>query len=605
MILSRELGKRIWGGSTNMENGGGVVSSDAIAGLLTGYAKESWVDEHYISIDFFSRLFQAHGTENGSEIDVMPNDMETTITSVESMFGFWTNLYISALGSNGAAPAGISLGMLTDVVISGTPSAGQVLTFDAVSGKWINGNGGASSLAGLTDVALTSLENGQTLLYDSTTSKWYNSHLKTINGQSILGYGDISVGGGSGGSNYLVLTTGKTTFNFWDTVNTAVLYKMQNVSNGAPSGYPYGYLFNFAWQGPNSWSGQLYNTVSDFGSELFTRGYRADTNAWTPWKKFWGNTPDGTGVITTTNWNAIRTEFSGSSVDYWGLYVKKPDMTSGQRLRIGFGREETTNNNANIAYEYAGYGSNMNYISFNHYGADRLLKIYANGNIAFGMISTDPTQKYEFVGGSVYIHSDSDSQQDLIVGKIRGYSFGGRDDEFLQLYQRVNIGEPRGWGYLDVPTFGLGVYGGCFLAYSQGDVGIGTTSPSYKLHVAGTIYATGAITALSDARKKDITGEADVTVEQIAHAPAVQFLWKDKERRKDGQQVGTLAQYWKAVLPEVVSDKGGELSMQYGVAALVSAIVTARKVVDHERRITELEKENERLRTEVEQLRLN
>jgi hypothetical protein len=144
-----------------------------------------------------------------------------------------------------------------------------------------------------------------------------------------------------------------------------------------------------------------------------------------------------------------------------------------------------------------------------------------------------------------------------------------------------------------------------FVFTKGGRLGIQTTSPSYTLHIAGTIYATGAITALSDARKKDIMGEAGVTVEQIAHAPAVQFLWKDKERRKDGQQVGTLAQYWQTVLPEVVSDKGGELSMQYGVAALVSSIITARKVVDHERRIAELEKENERLKKEVEQLRLN
>jgi hypothetical protein len=51
-------------------------------------------------------------------------------------------------------------------------------------------------------------------------------------------------------------------------------------------------------------------------------------------------------------------------------------------------------------------------------------------------------------------------------------------------------------------------------------------------------------------------------------------------------------------------DEKGTLSMQYGVAALVSAIITARKVVDHERRIVELEKENQRLKTEVEQLRL-
>jgi hypothetical protein len=125
---------------------------------------------------------------------------------------------------------------------------------------------------------------------------------------------------------------------------------------------------------------------------------------------------------------------------------------------------------------------------------------------------------------------------------------------------------------------------------ADGNIGINTDSPSYALHVSGTIYATGAITALSDARKKDITGEAEVSVEQIAHAPAVQFLWKDKERRKDGQQVGTLAQYWQTVLPEVVSDKGGELSMQYGVAALVSSIIIARKVANHEVRIDKMEK---------------
>lgn len=142
------------------------------------------------------------------------------------------------------------------------------------------------------------------------------------------------------------------------------------------------------------------------------------------------------------------------------------------------------------------------------------------------------------------------------------------------------------------------------LGYGGGNVGIGTTTPSYRLHVDGTIYATGAVTALSDARKKDVLRDAKIGVEQIADAPAVQFLWKG-ERAKEGLQVGTLAQYWQTVLPEVVMDKGGELSMQYGVAALVSAIVTARKVVDHEQRITELEKENERLRIEIEQLRLN
>jgi cell division protein FtsB len=71
-------------------------------------------------------------------------------------------------------------------------------------------------------------------------------------------------------------------------------------------------------------------------------------------------------------------------------------------------------------------------------------------------------------------------------------------------------------------------------------------------------------------------------------------------------QVGTIAQYWQKVLPEVVTDKNDELSMQYGVAALVAAITTARKVVDHEREIAQLknrvkalEDENKMLKTKL------
>ena len=134
-----------------------------------------------------------------------------------------------------------------------------------------------------------------------------------------------------------------------------------------------------------------------------------------------------------------------------------------------------------------------------------------------------------------------------------------------------------------------------------GNVAIGNTSASYKLHVTGDIYATGGVTCLSDARKKDVVCDLPITVDEVANAPAIRFLWKDE--RKVGYQAGTLAQYWQKVLPEVITDKSGELSMQYGVTALVAAIVTARRVTDHEERIRQLEAENRRLRNEVEQLK--
>jgi len=122
---------------------------------------------------------------------------------------------------------------------------------------------------------------------------------------------------------------------------------------------------------------------------------------------------------------------------------------------------------------------------------------------------------------------------------------------------------------------------------SNTNVGISTTSPSYKLHVSGDIYATGGITSASDERMKDVvTDTLPLSVEQIAKAPTVKFTWKNNH--EDGEQVGTIAQYWQSVLPEVVKDKSGELSLQYGVTALVSSITTARKVVGHEKEIKAL-----------------
>ena len=112
---------------------------------------------------------------------------------------------------------------------------------------------------------------------------------------------------------------------------------------------------------------------------------------------------------------------------------------------------------------------------------------------------------------------------------------------------------------------------------------------------AGQFYSYGQVVALSDERDKNVVGNVGLSVEQIADAPAIKFLWKDG-RADNSMQTGSIAQYWQKVLPEVIREKEDRLSLSYGVAALVSAIVTARKVVDHEKRIAELERENQRLK---------
>ena len=139
---------------------------------------------------------------------------------------------------------------------------------------------------------------------------------------------------------------------------------------------------------------------------------------------------------------------------------------------------------------------------------------------------------------------------------------------------------------------------------SSGNVGIGTTSPAYKLDVTGVIHSTVGIfsdgyvsaygqSTTSDARLKKDFRDTTLTVDDIAHAPAITFLWKDREGKR---QAGSLAQYWETVLPEVVTDIEGKKGLDYGAAALVSAITIARDVNDHEKRIRELERENRELK---------
>lgn len=139
-----------------------------------------------------------------------------------------------------------------------------------------------------------------------------------------------------------------------------------------------------------------------------------------------------------------------------------------------------------------------------------------------------------------------------------------------------------------------------FRVNCDGKVGVGV-NPSYKFHVSGDIYATGDVTAASDERQKCDIEQIDLSVEQIANAPAVKFSWKDG--RDNLRHAGSFAQYWQKVLPESVTDKNDILGLNYGAAALVSVVKVAEKVLTHEEEIEQLRKRISELEHEVEQLK--
>lgn len=109
-------------------------------------------------------------------------------------------------------------------------------------------------------------------------------------------------------------------------------------------------------------------------------------------------------------------------------------------------------------------------------------------------------------------------------------------------------------------------------------IGIGVSSPSYKLHVDGTIYATGSITERSDLNDKNVETYAWApALSAIADAPIVIYTMKDDPEQR--RRVGSIAQYWDNVMPEAVCHAAnGKLSMNYGEIGLVGLIALAREV---------------------------
>ena len=88
----------------------------------------------------------------------------------------------------------------------------------------------------------------------------------------------------------------------------------------------------------------------------------------------------------------------------------------------------------------------------------------------------------------------------------------------------------------------------------------------------------------------------------IAYAPTVRFTWKDMNDNRE--HLGSIAQYWQIICPECVNKNSkGYLGMQYDVIALLSAISIAKKTIEHERRISELERENSYLRSQINELK--
>jgi hypothetical protein len=108
-------------------------------------------------------------------------------------------------------------------------------------------------------------------------------------------------------------------------------------------------------------------------------------------------------------------------------------------------------------------------------------------------------------------------------------------------------------------------------------VGLVKTYNGASFLSAGDITATGNVTAYSDERIK--TNWRDVRKDFVSRLAKVKAGIYDRTDRK-ATQAGIGAQSWRKILPETVEkDANGMLHVNYGAAAMISAVELAKKVV--------------------------
>jgi hypothetical protein len=156
---------------------------------------------------------------------------------------------------------------------------------------------------------------------------------------------------------------------------------------------------------------------------------------------------------------------SGTGSFQRGVRLLNGGMTAGDELMYAVGRSDNSRNMGQVYFHYAGDGSTSNRISMGLHSVDDVFNITGTGNVGIG--TTSP-------GADLEVYTDAGGGNTLRLNT----NFGGGNTVDINPYiTGVNNGG------MEIKLAGSQK----LVMNPSGDVGIGVTSLSYKLQVAGTI----------------------------------------------------------------------------------------------------------------------
>lgn len=502
----------------------------------------------------------------------------SAVTSFNGSTGAVT--YTAPVTSVNGETGAVTLSIPSEVTESTVSGWGFTKNAGTITG--ITMNGASKGTSGVVDLGTVITEHqdisGKADKSTTTTAGTYTS--VTVNASGIVtggtnpttlaGYGITDAASSSDLANYLPLAGGTMSGTIKLPAGTGIEY-----STGA------GLL---AYH-PTNWGGTT-NTQWCVGS-LDSQGVIRSSNA----NLLHYNDGDGQSyaILDAKNYSSYALPLTGGTLTgdvvttgeimlYNNKYIRAKNTNDTNLNVLGI----DTNNNLLVGY---GNTASPTYIYGNSvrllYGASRTIGITldASGNTIFGSHIYLANNKY------LYIGDGSGNNRNALYCSTAGNMFFG--------YDIAAAGKST---YIDgnVIYFRYGTaHGTAAIINSSGNVGIGTTSPSQKLHVNGVVKCTSVDTS-SDERMKNKVGDITIKVEDIANAPNVTFKWKDGEDT-DNIHGGTYAQYWEKITPYYVHGDE-EKSMDYASLSLSCAIELAKEVV-------QLKEENAQLKREIAEIK--